>query len=101
MNINRYLNSTESANYRSAISAADKSKPAANLSAGNFDQATFYQSSKPVDEPSFARALAHAVANRLEQTDPQEKVARLQQQVADKTYQPDARRIAERILSYR
>lgn len=80
---------------------ADKVKPAAGKSAGNYDKATFRTSQETVDASGFARILAREAAGRLENRDNQEKVARLQQQVASGTYVPNARCIAERMLSYR
>lgn len=97
MNIKLYTNNVEPPNYHSPAPAADKAKPAA----GNFDKATFHKPAAPVDESEFARVLARETAARLEQSASPEKVARLQQQVASGTYQPNARTIAERMLGYR
>jgi len=101
MNIKFYTNNTEPPNYHSSASAADKTKPAVGKAASNYDKATFNKPAAPVDDSEFARVLAREAAARLEQSASPEKVARLQQQVASGTYQPNARTIAERMLGYR
>lgn len=101
MNIKIYTNNTEPPNYHSPASATDRAKPAVGTSAGDYDKATFNKPSEPIDGSIFARLVAHETAGRLERNDNQEKIERLKQQVATGSYQPNAKKIAERILGYR
>lgn len=101
MNIKLYTDNNIFPNCHSPISAAGKAKPEAGKSVGNYDKATFSTSPETVDASGFARILAREAAVQLEKKDNQEKVARLQQQVASGTYVPNARSIAERMLNYR
>lgn len=89
--------------YRSAASVSEKSKAITEKAAANYDKASFHQTQtcSASDDSSFAALLTQTVSARLSKgTDPAQ-VARLRQQIADGSYQPDSRRIAERILGYR
>lgn len=101
MNITFYTNSTDFPDYRSLTSATGRKKTAINKSAGDYDKFTVKKSPLPADETSFARVLAREAAVKLESGVSQERVMNLQQQVASGAYQPDSRRIAERMLGYR
>ena len=67
----------------------------------NYDKVTIRKRPDAADDSSFAQMLARKLTDRLAEGDNQEKVRRLQQEVASRTYEPDARRIAERMLGYR
>lgn len=101
MNITFYTNSADFPDYRSLTSAAGRKKTAANLNPADYDKFTANKSPLPADETSFARVLAREAAGKLEGGVSQERVSNLQQQVASGVYQPNARRIAERMLGYR
>ena len=58
-------------------------------------------SEKKIDDKSFAAALSKATADSLRIGASEKRVAELHQQVQAGTYQPNAQRIAEKILGYR
>lgn len=101
MNITFYTSNTEFPDYHSLTLAADRTKQSVRKGTGDYDKLTINKSQVPVEESSFARVLARETAGRLEGGAGQERVMKLQQQVASGTYQPDAKRIAERMLGYR
>jgi hypothetical protein len=58
-------------------------------------------SGKKIDDKSFAAALSKATADSLRIGASEKRVAELHQQVQAGTYQPNAQRIAEKILGYK
>ena len=58
-------------------------------------------SGKKIDDKSFAAALSKATADSLLIGASEKRVAELHQQVQAGTYQPNAQRIAEKILGYK
>lgn len=102
MNIRLYTNKDYPAySAATAISPmADRTKPAPEKAAGNYDTVTFQKTSAPADDASFARVLARETASRIKQGASSEKVMNLRQQVASGSYHPDSAAIARRLLGY-
>lgn len=106
MNIRLYTNKDYPAySAATAISPmADRTKPAPEKAAGNYDTVTFQKTNAPADDASFARVLARVLAretaSRIKQGASSEKVMNLQQQVASGSYHPDSAVIARRLLGY-
>lgn len=100
MNIKFYTAGADYPNYHSLAASTDKQAPVAAKTAGNYDKVTIRKRPDAADDSSFAQMLARKLTDRLAEGDNQEKVRRLQQEVASRTYEPDARRIAERMLGY-
>lgn len=99
MNIRLYTKK-DYPSYSAVPPIADRTKPAPEKAAGNYDTVTFQKTSAPADDSSFARVLARETASRMKQGSAPEKVMNLQQQVASGTYRPDSAVIARRLLGY-
>ena len=85
--------------YRTPIPAQQKRTSFARKARGDYDTVDIRrpQSAAINDDESFARMLARKTASQLEDAS-QDRVNELSRRVADGTYQPDAQRIAGRML---
>lgn len=101
MDIRFYTASSPYIEHRSPAPAADRSRSVTEKASGDYDKATFKQTSAPADDSSFASMLTQAVSARVSSGTSSRRIAEIRQQVASGTYTPDARRIAERMLGYR
>lgn len=101
MDIRFYTASSPYLDHRSSVPSVDRTKAAAEKNSGDYDKATFHPVSAPSDDSSFAGLLTRTVSARLSKGADPKHVAGISQQVKAGTYQPDSRRIAERILGYR
>ena len=85
--------------YRTPVSAPRKRMPQSSTVKGDFDTVNIQGSRITQDEDeTFARILARRTAAQLGSGASAERVQELGRQVADGTYQPDAQRIAGRML---
>ena len=85
--------------YRTPVSAPRKRMPQSSTVKGDFDTVIIQGSRITQDEDeTFARILARRTAAQLGSGASAERVQELGRQVADGTYQPDAQRIAGRML---
>lgn len=86
--------------YRTPVSAPRKRSPqSASTARGDYDTVNIQGSRTVLDEDeTFARMLARRTAAQLGSGATPERVAELGRRVADGTYQPDAQRIAGRLL---
>ena len=102
MNVKLYTRGTDYTSYRTHVIQADRSVPAPEKAAGNYDKVTIRKSQASGDtDAGFARVLARALNDKVEKGVSQKEVLRLQSAVSSGTYQPDARQIAEHMLGYR
>lgn len=85
--------------YRSTVPAQPRKAAVAGPAKGDYDTVKISRSRiAKEDDESFARLLARRTAASLGNGASQEKVQELSRRVADGTYQPDAQRIAGRML---
>ena len=101
MNIKPYINRAGGLDYVSPASSANPSRASAGRLTCDFDRVSLKESSHSPDDASFARALAHETAVKLEAGAGRERILSLRQQIEAGTYTPDSRRIAEHMLGYR
>lgn len=85
--------------YRSSSPVPRKRTPKPEIVKKDYDTVNIHKA-KTVqeDDESFARILARKTAAQINDNASQEKVMELSQRIADGTYQPDAQRIAGRLL---
>lgn len=81
-------------------STTEKKQTTVQKSQANYDKVTIQHTQTPISESSFANLLAKETASKANESVPQERVLSLQHQVSAGTYQPDARRIAQKMLGY-
>lgn len=85
--------------YRTAVPAQPRKTAVAGPARGDYDTVNISRArSAQMDDESFARLLARRTAAGLGNGASQEKVQELGRRVADGSYQPDAQRIAGRLL---
>ncbi len=101
MNIKLYTGNSDFSDFRAITSTGIMQKPSAGKEAGDYDRVSLNKPLPAGDDADFARLLARKAAAQLEPGVPEERVRNLKLQVETGTYQPDPRRIAERILGYR
>lgn len=85
--------------YRAPVSAPRKRAAQSPAVKGDYDTVNIRRT--PVaqdDDESFARILARRTASQINTGASQERVQELSRRIADGTYQPDAQRIAGRML---
>lgn len=90
---------TMNTSYRAAVPAQRRYTPQAGKAKGDYDTVDISSSraSQGSDE-SFARILAHRTAAQLNDGAGQERVEELKSKIAEGIYQPDAQKIAGRLL---
>lgn len=88
---------TMNPSYRTPVPAQRRRTPVSGKARGNYDTVTI-QGPQAGPEDSFARILASRAAAQVKEGASPERVQELSRQVADGTYQPDADRIAGRLL---
>ncbi len=87
------------ATYRPTVSAPGKQKPRSEKIKGDYDTVNIRRAqAAPEDDESFARMLARKTASQLGDGASQERVQELSRRISEGTYQPDAQRIAGRLL---
>ena len=102
MNVKLYTRGPDYSSYRTHVVQTDKLVSAPEKAAGNYDKVTIHKTqASGSSDTGFARMLAKTLDDKLDEGEGQSEVLRLQSMVASGTYQPDARRIAERMLCYR
>lgn len=101
MDIRFYTAASPYIEHRVSAPSMDRSRTTTEKSSGDYDKATFHPVSAPSDDSAFAALLTQKISARVSKGTDSKRVAELGQQVASGTYQPDSRRIAERILGYR
>ncbi len=67
----------------------------------NYDEVTIRFASQEARDSKFASTLKNVLMNEIRQTPSEEKLDLLKQRIENGTYQVDANKIAERILSYK
>lgn len=83
--------------YRTPVPTQQKRASLARRAKGDYDTVNIRRSPAASDDESFARMLARRTVSQMEDVS-QDKVNELSRKVADGTYQPDAQRIAGRML---
>lgn len=84
--------------YRTPIPAQQKRASLARKARGDYDTVNIRRPQAVInDDESFSRMLARKTASQLGDAS-QDKVNELSRKIADGTYQPDAQRIAGRML---
>lgn len=101
MDIRFYTTSSPYMEHRSPAPVTDRTRTVTEKTSGDYDKATFKQVSAPSNDSSFASMLTQTVSARLSKGADTRHVTEVRQQVISGTYQPDSRRIAERMLGYR
>ena len=97
--MNVVFRTTNSQPYRTPVSAPRKHTAPAATVKGDYDTVNIRRpQAVQDDEESFARILARRATAQLGSGASQERVQELGRRVADGTYQPDAQRIAGRML---
>lgn len=90
---------TLNTSYRTPVSAPRRRAAQSEKAKANYDTVTINGPRISQDEDgSFARILAQRAASQLTRGASPERVRELKQQVANGTYQPDAQKIAGRLL---
>lgn len=85
--------------YRTPVTAQRKRAPQSATVKGDFDTVNIQRSRVAQDDDeSFARMLARRTAAQLGNGASPERVQDISRRVSDGTYQPDAQRIAGRLL---
>lgn len=85
--------------YRPPVSASSKQKPRSEKIKGDYDTVNIRRAqAAPEDDESFARMLAKKTASQLNEGVSQERVQELGRRISEGAYQPDAQRIAGRLL---
>ncbi len=85
--------------YRPSVPAQSKQKPRSETIKGDYDTVNIrHVPASLEDDESFARILAKKTASQLGEGASQERVQELSRRITDGTYQPNAQRIAGRLL---
>lgn len=85
--------------YRPSVPAQTRQTPKAGKVKGDYDTVNIRRSqAAPEDDETFARMLARKAAAQLGDGASQEKMQELSRRISDGSYQPDAQRIAGRLL---
>lgn len=88
--------------YRPPVSSSGKQKPRSEKIKGDYDTVNIRRAqAAPEDDESFARMLARKTASQLNDGVSQERLQELGRRISEGTYQPDAQRIAGRLLGLR
>lgn len=89
----------KSTGYRLQVATQSKYTPRTEKAKGDYDTVNIRKSQPvPEDEESFARMLAQRTAAQVNEGASPERVKELGRRVAEGTYQPNAQRIAGRLL---
>lgn len=86
--------------YAHNASGSEQKQTTVQKTQANYDKVTIQHTKNTISEGSFANLLAKETASKVNAGTSQEKVLSLQHQVTSGTYQPDARRIAQKMLGY-
>lgn len=85
--------------YRPTVPVKSKQAPRTEKIKGDYDTVNIRRSQAvPEDDETFARMLARKAAAQLGDGASQEKMQELSRRISDGSYQPDAQRIAGRLL---
>ena len=90
---------TMNPSYRAPMPSQGKRTAKPEKARGNYDTVTIHKAySAQENDEGFARVLARRAASQIGAGAAPERVQELKSQVADGTYQPDAQKIAGRLL---
>ena len=90
---------TLNAVYRPSVPAQNKQKPRPETIKGDYDTVNIsHVTSSLEDEESFARILAKRTSSQLNEGASPERFQELSRRISDGSYQPNAQRIAGRLL---
>lgn len=85
--------------YRPSVTVPSKQKPRSEKIKGDYDTVNIRKAQAALeDDENFARLLAKKTAAQLGDGASQERVQELGRRIGEGTYQPDAQRIAGRLL---
>ena len=97
--MNITFQTTNPSSYRSTVPVQPRRKTQSGTAKKDYDTVNIRRPRTTLeDDESFARLLARKAAAQVGEGASQEKVQELGRRIADGTYQPDAQRIAGRLL---